>query len=510
MQQALHDYTKLHQLSRHARTLTGIAHLLEWDQETYMPAGAAESRGEQLKTLAGLIHTEKTGKKFANLLSKLIDIPSGTIKAKNLSHPQTAAVREWRREYIKSKALPKRFVEEFAKHSSNSILAWREAKSKNAFKDFAPFLKKTVDMLRKKAEYVGYEAHPYDALLDDYEPGVTTQEISKIFTPLRQSIVDLLKKISAAKQVDDRFIHGKFPHDKQLAFSKRLLHDMGYDMHFGRLDLSTHPFSLAPHPTDSRITTRFHPTSLMSCISVVLHEAGHALYEMGLPKEQYGSPLGDYVSLGIHESQSRWWETRIGQSKPFWKHYLPLLKEQFKGNLDKVSLDDFYRALNKVEPTLIRVEADEVTYSLHVILRFELERALIEGSLAVKEVPEVWNAKMKELLDITPPTNAEGCLQDIHWSMGAFGYFPTYTLGNLYAAHLFEAFAKKHSDWEKQVAAGNLVFIKDWLKESVHQHGRRYSSHELLTNITGKKFNAEAFVNYLNKKYAEIYDLSHK
>lgn len=507
MEQAQQDYATLHQLSRHARTLTGIAHLLEWDQETYMPTGAADSRGEQLKTLAGLIHAEKTGKKFSNILSKLIDIPSGKVRVKTLTEPQTAAIREWRREYLKSKALPQRFVEEFTQHASQSILAWRSAKSKNSFKDFAPYLKKTVEMARKRAEYLGYDAHPYDALLDEYEPGTTTAEISKIFTALRKSIVGLLKKISSVKQVDDSYIHGKFPHDKQLEFSKRLLKDMGYDMNCGRLDFSAHPFSLAPHPTDSRITTRFHPTSLMSCISVVLHEAGHALYEMGLPHEQYGTPLGDYISLGMHESQSRWWETRIGQSKPFWKHYLPLLKEQFKGKLDKVSLDEFYRALNKVEPTLIRVEADEVTYSLHVILRFELECALIEGTLAVKDLPEAWNAKMKELLGIIPANNAEGCLQDVHWSMGAFGYFPTYTLGNLYASHLFEAFAKKHPDWEKQTAAGNLLFIKEWLNESVHQHGKRYSSHELLTKVTGKKFSADAFVSYLNKKYAEIYNL---
>ena len=329
-------------------------------------------------------------------------------------------------------------------------------------------------MSRKKADFLGYQGHPYDALMDQYEPGITTKEVSQIFSSLRKSITELLKEISKVKQIDNNFLHGKFSPDKQLEFAHRILKDIGYGSEYGRLDISSHPFSSAAHPTDSRITTRIHKTSLLSCISVILHEAGHGLYEMGLPKEHYGSPLGDAISLGIHESQSRWWETRIGQSKPFWQHYLPLLKDQFKGKLDKISLDLFYKAINKVEPSLIRVEADEVTYPLHVILRFEIECALIEGSLNLREIPEAWNAKMKELLGIVPSTNTEGCLQDIHWSMGGFGYFPTYTLGNIYASQLFESFAKKYPAWENKVASGDFHFITHWLHEAIHKHGRRY------------------------------------
>ena len=280
---------------------------------------------------------------------------------------------------------------------------------------------------------------------------------------------------------------------------------MGYGPQNGRLDLSSHPFSSASHPTDSRITTRIHKTSLISCISVILHEAGHALYEMGLPKEHYGSPLGDAISLGMHESQSRWWETRIGQSKPFWQHYMPLLKDQFKGTLDHINLENFYKALNKVEPSLIRVEADEVTYPLHVILRFEMECALIEGSLKVIEIPEAWNAKMKELLGISPTNNTEGCLQDIHWAMGGFGYFPTYTLGNIYASQLFEPFAKQHPDWEKMVSSGELHFITKWLNEAVHKHGKRYNSQEILKLATGNESTATPYINYLQNKYQDIY-----
>lgn len=505
MEQSQKDYTQLHQQSRQTRILIGISRHLDWDQETYMPPGAAAIRGEQQKTLAGLIHTEYTSKKFSNQLGKLIDLKTGKILGKKLTAPQEAALHQWRRDFTKAKALPKSFVEQLALLQSQSILAWRQAKKDNSFKSFAPFLEKLVGMVRKKADYLGFDDHPYDALLDEYEPGATTKAITKEFGALRKSIVELLKKINSTKQVDDSFIHGNFDHDKQISFSKQILQDMGYGSEFGRLDFSSHPFSSASHPTDSRITTRLHSTSLLSCISVVLHEGGHALYEMGLPVEQYGTPLGDALSLGMHESQSRWWETRIGQSQPFWQHYLPKLKKHFDGSLNKVTFDKFYQAINKVEPSLIRVEADEVTYSLHVILRFELEKALIKGSLKIKDIPHAWNAKMKELLGLTPPTDREGCLQDIHWSMGAFGYFPTYTLGNLYASHLFAAFAKKHPDWEKKVASGDLLFIGKWLKENVHQYGRQYTSLELLKKATGKPFSADAFINYLNQKYSLIY-----
>ena len=348
---------------------------------------------------------------------------------------------------------------------------------------------------------MGYSAHPYDALLDDYEPGITTAEIASLFSRLQKRITSLVKTL-AKKPVDDTFLHGTFDPAKQIAFGKIILHDMGYSMENGRLDLSSHPFSSSCHPTDSRITTRIHPTSLISNISVILHEGGHSLYEMNLPAEDYGSPLCEAISLGMHESQSRFWETRIGQSKAFWKHYLPLLQKTFKGKLDKVSLDQFFKAVNKVEPSMIRVEADEVTYSLHVIIRFELEKALIEGTLAIRDLPEAWRGKMKEYLGIIPKNDAEGCLQDIHWSMGAFGYFPTYTLGNLYAAHLFEGFEKDHPQWEKRVEKGDLLFIKDWLGDNVHRYGRQYGSKELLKKATGKEFSEKAYVNYLERKYA--------
>ena len=498
------EYQKLHELSKHARILQGIVAILDWDQETYMPSGAAMIRAEQFKTMAGIIHREKTGRKFSNALSKLIDIRTGAIKGKELAQPQTAALKEWHRDYLHDTALPAKFVEEFAKVTSQAVIAWRHAKTQNAFQHFAPFLDKIVVLNRKKADLLGYQEHPYDALLDLYEPGIKTKEVSTLFSKLSVQLTPWIKKM-AQKSIDDRFLFGKWDHDKQIAFGHQLLDALGYDRDKGRLDLSAHPFSSASHPTHSRITTRIHPTALMSNISATLHEAGHALYEMGLPLEQYGSPLGEARSLGIHESQSRWWETRIGLSKPFWQYFFPLLRETFKGQLETITLDAFYRAINKVEPSLIRIDADEVTYPLHVILRFELEKALIEGTLNIRELPEAWNAKMTESFGITPSTNAEGCLQDIHWSMGAFGYFPTYTLGNLYAAHLFEAFAKQHPDWEQKVAAGELNFIKLWLHENIYQHGRRYPTQELLQKATGRPFSADAYIHYLRTKYDKIY-----
>jgi len=472
-----------------------------------MPKEAAEIRGDQLQILAGIIHREKTGKKFVNALAKLVDLKTGKVLSKALDARQKAALREWHRDWRIDHALPAKFVEEFAKLSSQSMDVWKNARKANSFQQFAPFLEKIIAMNRRKAEYIGYKDAPYDALLDLFEPSVTTKTITPLFEKLKKFLVDKVKKIKAEPEIDDKILCGKFDHDKQMAFARRVLEDMGYDFNKGRLDLSAHPFSSSIHPYDSRITTRLTSDSILSNVSTSLHEGGHSLYEMGLPVDDYGTPLSEAISYGIHESQSRWWETRIGLSKPFWERYLPLLKKEFPA-LGKVSLDAFYRAANKVEPSMIRVESDEVTYSLHVILRYEMEEALIHGKLKVREVPEAWNAKMKQYLGVTPKTNAEGCLQDVHWSMGAFGYFPSYTLGNLYAAQFFEAFAKHNPDWEKKVAKGDLLFIKDWLNKHIHQYGKQFSSQELLKKVTGKDFTVEPYLNYIESKYKAIYPKS--
>ncbi|CCB85689.1 MULTISPECIES: carboxypeptidase M32 [Parachlamydia] len=504
MPEATNNYKKLHEISRQTRILEGIDSLLHWDQETYMPEDAAAIRAEQQKIMAGLVHKGRIAKPFVNALAKLIDIKTGKVLVKGLGSAKNAALKVWRREYLKETALPTQFVEDFAKLTSQSVLVWRSARQENSFRRFAPYLEKIIQMNRKKADLLGYKEHPYDALLDAYEPEMTTKRITPIFSDLKQFLVGLIKKIQQKTQIDDHFLFGKFSESKQMAFSQKILKGMHYDMRRGRLDFSIHPFSSAAHPTDSRITTRIHPSSLLSNVRSVMHEAGHGLYEMGLPINEYGSPLGEHASLGIHESQSRWWETRIGQSLPFWEHYFPILQKEFK-EFQKVSLKEFYKASNKVEPTFIRVEADEVTYNLHVILRFEIEKALIEGSLPIKEIPEAWNAKFKELLGLVPSTDAEGCLQDIHWSLGSFGYFPTYTLGNLYAAQFFATFEQAFPKWEKSVAEGELEFIKEWLEKSIFQFGRQYSSFELVEKVSDAPFSSKSFCHYLETKYKDIY-----
>jgi carboxypeptidase Taq len=495
------SYPELFELSKEVKTLQGIGRLLEWDQETHMPPGAAPIRAEQLKVLSGLSHELFTSKKFRDALARLIDLDTGDFK-QDLSPEKKSAVKEWRRDFLIATKLPKAFVEKMALLTSESIMVWAEARRENKFNLFAPYLEKLIDYSFEKARYLGCEKNPYDALLDHYEPDLKEKDVDGIFSKLKVEIKQLLTKIQEAPQVDSSFLEGDFDHQKQLAFSKEVLTSMGYDFSHGRMDISTHPFSTSFHPTDSRITTRMYTKNILDCILATIHEGGHSLYEMGLPVEHFGSPLCEAVSLGVHESQSRFWETRIGQSKPFWSCFLPKLQQLFP---IEASLEEFWKAVNKVQPTFIRVEADEVTYPLHVILRFEIEKGFFNGSIQVKDLPHVWREKMHELLGITPTTDTQGCLQDIHWSMGAFGYFPTYTLGNLYAAHIFLAFEKDFPDWEKKVASGDLSFIRNWLKEKVHQHGRRYTSHELLQKIHTGTFSEKPYIDYLNKKYSQIY-----
>lgn len=498
-------YKAMERLSYHAQVLSSVDDLLDWDRETQMPSGASAIRAEQLEVMAGLIHKTKTSRKWKNSLGRLIDISSGEIVDTSLSEEQQAAAKKWRRDFLKNTAIPDKLVKEFAKITSKAMLVWRSAREENAFNKFAPYLEKIVDLCRRKADLLGYKEHPYDALLDLYEPAMTTATVTDLFSNLKPKLVSLIKYIQSQPQIDNRILYGDFDSQKQLEFGKKILSDMGYDMSKGRLDFSTHPFSSSPHPTDCRITTRIHQDYVLSNIMVILHEGGHALYGMGLPVEHYGSPLGHWVSMGLHESQSRWWETRIGLSKPFWEHYYPLLQKAFPGKFDQVSLDSFYRAANHVEPSFIRVEADEVTYPLHVMLRFELERKLIEGSLKIRDLPEAWNAQMKELLGITPTTNTEGCLQDVHWSMGAFGYFPTYSLGNMFAGQMFEAFAVQFPDWQNRVRQGELSFIRQWLTDNIYKHGRRYDSQEIVEQITHKPFSSTPYANYLDTKYRGIY-----
>ena len=491
-------YEHLCKLSKRAQMLEGISGLLSWDQETYMPEKASPIRAEQCELLAELAHSIKTSPEYETTLNSLVNISTGTFKKKNLTDLQKDALKLFRKDFVKHKKLPTSFVQEFTKVTSEAIFIWQKAKAKNDFRMFQPSLEHIVKLNRKKAELFGYDEHPYDALLDEYEPGATTKEIETLFKEIKTASKSIIKKWQK-KKISPLVIPAT--DSEQVALCKWVLELIGFDFTKGRFDLSCHPFSTSYHPFDTRLTTRTESHGIVIQILTTLHEAGHSLYDMGLPVEHYGTPLCQAISLGIHESQSRFWETRIGRSKAFWKLIFPALKEKFPKALKSETHESIYEKLNQVEPSLIRVDADEVTYPLHVALRFEIEKELIAGELKVKELPERWNAGMKDLLAIVPKTDSTGCLQDIHWSMGAFGYFPTYTLGNVYAAVLFEAFLKKHPDWEKRIQKKDFGFIQEWLAKNVWQHGRRYEAKELLQKISGKKVSAKPFISYLTEKY---------
>ena len=496
-------YQELAAFSKQIHTYESILSLLHWDQETYMPPGGIAPRASQIAQLSELIHEQQSGRTFKNHLEKLIHLSTGKPKIKGLGKPQLAAVKEWRRAFQKATKLPSSFVKTFSEITSEATQIWAEAKKTNNFKLFAPFLEKILSLSRKKADILGFEDHPYDAMIESYEPCMTTRRVEAIFGGLQKELKGLLKKITASPQADDRFLQKKVSDEKQLKIGKMVLSTLPMDMGYSRLDLSNHPFSTALHPHDSRITTRILPHHFMSNIFSILHEAGHSFYEMGLPTEHWGTPLAEYVSLSIHESQSRWWETLIGRSRPFWNFFYPRLQKELP-DLKKVPLDRFYQAINRVQPSCIRVEADELTYCLHVILRFEIEKMLIGGKLQVADLPDAWNSKMKELLGVSPKNDAEGCLQDIHWSLGSFGYFPTYALGNLFAAQFFTAFAKKHPNWEQLVASGDLSFIKHWLGQNIHRWGRTYNAEELVKKVTGKPLSEAPYCAYLKKKYNAV------
>jgi carboxypeptidase Taq len=497
-------YDQLHELSKIIQTFVSIEYILEWDQEVFMPAAAGDFRATQKGLMAAHVHKLKTSTKFSHLLNQLIDLESGQINDASLTPAQCAALRDWRREHLKDVKLPTSFVKTFTSTASKAGNKWIEAKKTSNFKHFSSSLEKIIQLSRKRADLLGYQEHPYDALLEQFESGMTVAWLTPLFDRLKTALTTLVKTIQSKPPVDDSCLHGEFSPEMQMKFGHKILKEMGFTPEDSRLDVSVHPFCTPVHPLDTRMTTRTHHSDLMSNIFSVLHEGGHGLYNKGLPLEAFGSPLGLQSTLGIDESQSRWWETRIGRTRAFWTHFLPLLQRDFPQL--KATLDQFYPAINTVKPSFIRVEADEVTYSLHVIVRFEIEKALIEGSLRVKDLPAVWNQKMQDYFGITPSNDSEGCLQDIHWAFGHVGYFPTYALGNLYAAQFFTAFEKAHHDWQSRVAKGELGFIREWLRSHIHQYGRQYSPDELVQRITGKPLDESAYVAYLNSKYKEIYD----
>lgn len=494
-------YEKLKEKGKEIQTLSSIAMLLEWDQETKMPEEGASFRASQIEHLSSIVHAARTSADFKNHLETLIDLKSGNILADHLDARQQGALREFRRSFNQETKLPNSFVKKMAKANSEGTHAWQKAKKTAQFETFLPYLETIIDLNREKAQLLGFQDHPYDALVDLYEPEMTVKKLDTLFGELKPFLSELTQKLAEKKPKNASFLSASYPLDKQMECCHLVMEKMGVDSKRTRLDTSVHPFCLGLHPTDVRLTTHTSLTSFYTNISAVMHEGGHALYELGLPPEDYGTPLGEYCSMAVHESQSRFWECFIGQGAPFCSFLLPKLQEAFPSELKGVSIDDFYEALNDVRPSFIRVFADEVTYILHIIIRYEIEKEFLSGNLQAKDLPKVWNQKMEETLGLTPETDALGCLQDVHWSCGLIGYFPTYALGNLYAGALFETFQETHPDWEKTLASGNLSEPLTFLREKIHRFGREYAPQTLIENATGKPLTSSPYISYLRKKY---------
>ena len=479
--------------------------VLSWDENVYLPPAAAPARGQQLATLSRLIHEHATDPALGELLAAS---GTGDEGAEGESSEDGALVRVARRDFEQATKLPADLVEALTKARSAAQAAWVGARSASDFSAFAPHLQGLLDLSLRQAELLGYDAHPYDALHDLYEQGSTVERLRGVFSKLRDATVPLVRDLTEHRErVRDDVLHQAFPEPEQEAFAVGVIKAFGYDFARGRLDRTVHPFATNFSRYDVRITTRYDPNFLNPALFGTLHEAGHALYEQGVSSRYDRSPLGGGVSLGVHESQSRLWENLVGRSLGFWRWAYPTLQQAFPQQLEEVPLETFYAAVNRVEPSLIRVEADEVTYNLHVMVRFELELALLEGSLRVADLPEAWNAKYQEYLGVTPPNDAQGCLQDIHWSLGMFGYFPTYTLGNLMSVQLFEAAKEALPTLETDTEQGNFSGLLGWLRENVHEHGARYKPADLLRQATGSDLSAEPYVAYLNNKFRALYGL---
>lgn len=477
--------------------------LLQWDQEVNLPPKAAQGRGQQLATLSALSHRMFTGPEIGDLLRK----SAKTLSA--LDYADACLVEVASHDYDRATKLPESFVHEFAKTQSEAYEVWVRARRESNFALFQPLLARIVELNRRKADLLGFGDSPYDALLDEFERGMTTARVKAVFGELAPRQSALIERIMASpRQPGVNWLEQAWSTQAQWDFSERVLRDIGYDFEAGRQDKSVHPFTTQFDLTDVRITTRLSERDLFSALMGSIHEGGHALYTQGHDPADRRTPLLDGASLGLHESQSRMWENMIGRSLPFWKHYLTVFRGFFPGQLDAVTAGDVYAAINRVCPSLIRVEADECTYNLHIILRFEIEVGLIEGSIDAASVPEIWNAKMKAYLGLDVPDDASGCLQDIHWSHGAFGYFPTYALGNLYAAHLFEAVLRDIPDVWSRVEQGDFQPLLAWLRERVHKHGRRKLAEEIVREATGKEPDSSAFMRYIETKYGSLYGLS--
>jgi carboxypeptidase Taq len=496
----MNAYESLQQRSREIANYNSTASLLSWDQETYMPPKAGAYRAEQLSQLAGLTHQLSTSAEVGDWIKACEDnLPPCADEEETAV--RAANVREWRRDYDRATKLPARLVEDFARTTSLARETWAQARRESNFSAFAPWLEKIVGLVREQAECWGYTTCAYDALLEGYEPGARAAELRPVFADLQKQLTPLLPRLQKITDaVDPERLHGNYPTADQQTLNREVADAMGFDFEAGRIDTTVHPFCTEMGPKDCRLTTRYDERDFTGSLSGTIHEAGHGLYTQGLDAAYFGTPMGTYVSLGIHESQSRLWENQVGRSRDFWHRWYPRAREKFP-DLAKLPLEEFWLINNRVKPSHIRVESDEATYNLHIILRFEIEQKLVSGELTMADLPEAWNARFEELFQIPVPDDRRGCLQDTHWAIGAIGYFPTYTLGTLNAAQLFAAALKKIPGLEADLKEAKYDRLLAWLKENIHRHGRRYSPTELMVRATGEPPSATYFMDYLRAKY---------
>ncbi|MEK7778482.1 MAG: carboxypeptidase M32 [Pseudomonadota bacterium] len=497
-------YQQLVQKLEEITHLNGVMSTLGWDQEVVMPMGAGEARAKQLSVLAGVIHERMTDPVLGECLDYLTNNPVVV-----LSSAEQCNVREAQRSYDLETKVPKRLVQELAELGSRGHSIWVQARKENRFTDFAPVLKHFLLLKKEWAQCVSPELQPYDANIDLFERGITMAMITPIFERLKQHLIPLIQEIQGSTvQPDTSFMQGQFALDKQEALARKISQDIGFSFDRGRMDVSVHPFCGGSHPTDVRITTRYKTNNFIESLYSIIHETGHALYEQGRPYELGDLPVSESLTMGIHESQSLFWERMIGQSRPFCSHYFELFKTTFPNNFAFATVDGFYRALNVCKLDFIRVEADEMTYPLHVILRYEIEKGLFDDSMQVDDLPQIWNELMEKYLAIKPPTDTLGVLQDSHWSGGAFGYFPSYTLGAMYACQFYRTLLSEQPDTEQYIATGNFGPIRQWLNQKIHSQGRLLTPQELVLKVTGEPLNPDHFMEYLASKYRAIYSLA--
>ena len=494
MKKARKTVEELRQRATELTNLNNILALLHWDQEVMMPPGATRDRASQFATLSTIIHKRITDPVLGNLLQQAAEY-SG-----HLAEKDKALVRILSREHARNTKLPEKFVADFARLTAESLPAWVAARKQADFMVFLPFLEKIASMSREKTDYLGYDEHPYDALLDLYEEGLTSRNLTEIFSSLQSELTCLVQQKGVTPSAEEpAFPFPPIAEKDQIAFSEKILMEIGYDFTRGRQDVSSHPFTTTIAHNDRRVTNRYRPDSL-EFIFCALHEGGHALYEQGVDEDYAGTPLDEGVSLGIHESQSRLWENIIGRSRLFWNYYYPILQQYVPGPFQDIEIDQFVRHINRIQPGFIRVEADEVSYNLHIIVRFELEKELMAGSIQVDELPPLWNEKYRDYLGLIVDSDANGVLQDIHWAHGSFGYFPTYTIGNLAAAQIWQHYCLSDPDYRQTLQHGQLAKIRQWLTDKIYCHGAIYPPAELLQRVCGEPLSSCYFVDYLKNK----------